>query len=88
MAEAGFVYTGNTKDPDSVQCFFCGKSLDGWEIDDDPRNEHIKHAPNCHYAQLQDDTPIIQLLSVWEEYTKKLVDRFHEKMSNKLDVLL
>lgn len=48
MAEAGFYFCGD----DTVKCFVCGKSLDGWENDDDPWKEHEKHAPRCYFVQL------------------------------------
>jgi len=28
----------------------CTKSLDGWEEDDNPLEEHVKHAPSCGWA--------------------------------------
>lgn len=53
MAEAGFysIATG-TEDADSAKCFLCGKELDGWEADDDPWTEHVKHAAKCAFVQL------------------------------------
>jgi len=36
MAAAGFYCTGNNDELDSVECFICGKQLDGWEQEDDP----------------------------------------------------
>ncbi|KAJ8972432.1 hypothetical protein NQ314_000188 [Rhamnusium bicolor] len=52
MAEAGFIFIGNKHDPDAVKCFFCNKSLDGWDSTDDPWEEHLKHAPKCSYAKI------------------------------------
>jgi hypothetical protein len=31
-------------------CFLCDKQLDGWEEDDDPLAEHLKHVPDCGWA--------------------------------------
>lgn len=31
-------------------CFLCRRSLDGWEEDDDPVTEHLKHSPHCGWA--------------------------------------
>ena len=39
-------------DPDSVTCFFCNKSLDCWDENDDPWFEHQKHAPTCAFAKM------------------------------------
>ncbi|XP_066262420.1 baculoviral IAP repeat-containing protein 5-like [Euwallacea similis] len=53
MAEAGFIFVGSRQDPDSVKCFYCHKSLDGWEEGDNPWSEHLKHAPYCEFAKMQ-----------------------------------
>ena len=37
MAEAGFFSVGTKDEPDLAECFICGKQLDGWEPEDDPR---------------------------------------------------
>ncbi|EFN75940.1 Baculoviral IAP repeat-containing protein 5, partial [Harpegnathos saltator] len=52
MASAGFYTIGNSDEPDLVECFICGKQLDGWEPDDDPWNEHLKHQSNCSFIKL------------------------------------
>ncbi len=31
-------------------CFLCDKSLDGWEENDNPLEEHLKHSPTCGWA--------------------------------------
>lgn len=49
MAHAGFFYKGNS---DLVQCFMCCKELDNWEVNDDPIQEHFKHASYCDFATL------------------------------------
>lgn len=36
MAAAGFYVIGNSNEPDLVECFICGKQLDGWEQNDVP----------------------------------------------------
>lgn len=36
MADAGFYCIGNNDEPDLVECFICGKQLNGWEREDDP----------------------------------------------------
>ncbi|XP_050303027.1 baculoviral IAP repeat-containing protein 5 [Anthonomus grandis grandis] len=53
MAEAGFIFTGSSKERDSAQCFYCKKELGGWEEDDNPWQEHLKHAPQCEFARMQ-----------------------------------
>lgn len=52
MAEAGFYYCGTSEEDDSATCFVCGKVLDGWEQDDEPWEEHSKHAPNCKFVKM------------------------------------
>lgn len=51
MAEAGFYWCGNERENDTAACFLCNKHLDGWEVDDDPWQEHLKHAPQCQFAK-------------------------------------
>lgn len=52
MAEAGFYWSGNDREPDTVTCYICNKTLDGWEPTDDPWKEHAKHAPQCSFVKL------------------------------------
>jgi hypothetical protein len=50
FAKAGFVFQPTPASPDNVVCFMCDKALDGWEEDDDPLVEHLKHVPDCGWA--------------------------------------
>ncbi|KAF8699891.1 Baculoviral inhibition of apoptosis protein repeat, partial [Rhizoctonia solani] len=51
LARAGFVYTpDSTRKSDRVTCFVCGKTLGGWEPQDDPFKEHAEHSPTCSWA--------------------------------------
>ncbi|KAJ1302209.1 hypothetical protein OPQ81_001033 [Rhizoctonia solani] len=51
LARAGFVFTpDNTRKSDRVTCFVCGKTLGGWEPEDDPFKEHAEHSPACSWA--------------------------------------
>ncbi|XP_054008306.1 baculoviral IAP repeat-containing protein 5 [Hylaeus anthracinus] len=52
MAAAGFHVIGGKEEPDLVQCFICSKQLDGWDPDDDPWDEHVKHQPQCQFVKL------------------------------------
>lgn len=47
MADAGFFYTGIE---DRVECFFCAGSLDSWEVDDDPWQQHALKFDRCPYV--------------------------------------
>ncbi|XP_075170475.1 baculoviral IAP repeat containing deterin [Haematobia irritans] len=51
MAQAGFYWSGNKNDEDTVTCFVCGKTLHGWDPTDDPWTEHAKHAPQCQFVK-------------------------------------
>lgn len=53
MAQAGFYWCGNDIDIDTAACFLCDKHLDGWEQDDDPWDEHHKHAPQCVFVKIR-----------------------------------
>lgn len=50
LAKAGFFFHPSQANPDNVACFLCHRSLDGWEEDDDPLAEHLKHSPDCGWA--------------------------------------
>ena len=52
IATAGFYYTPHKIGEDNVKCFMCDAKLDGWEKDDDPVQEHLRHSPECGYAIL------------------------------------
>lgn len=48
MAKAGWTFNpGEAEDSDIATCYYCGKSLDGWEAGDDPLAEHRKRMPKC-----------------------------------------
>ncbi|NXE62700.1 BIRC5 protein, partial [Calcarius ornatus] len=57
MAAAGFVHIPSENSPDVAQCFYCLKELEGWEPDDDPLEEHKKHAAACGFLSLQKEPP-------------------------------
>ncbi|ERL83839.1 baculoviral IAP repeat-containing protein 5-like isoform X1 [Dendroctonus ponderosae] len=83
MAEAGFVFTGSYKDPDSVQCCFCTKQLNNWEANDEPWSEHLKHSPQCQFALMQkpqDLWTVGELIKVIEEYCCNEVNRKYEEL--------
>lgn len=50
LAEAGFYFNAEKDYPDNVECFMCGKQLDGWEPDDNPFEIHVRKCPKCPWA--------------------------------------
>ncbi|KAJ6191118.1 hypothetical protein N7519_001139 [Penicillium mononematosum] len=54
LAHAGFYYKPYETNPDNTTCFECHRALDGWEEDDNPITEHLKHAPDCGWAIMMD----------------------------------
>jgi hypothetical protein len=51
LAEAGFFFNPSWDARDNVECFFCGKCLDGWEEQDDPFAIHWdKCRDSCAWA--------------------------------------
>ena len=50
LAKSGFYYHPTTSCQDNATCFLCQSNLDGWEKDDDPVMEHLKHSPSCGWA--------------------------------------
>ncbi|KAK3847596.1 MAG: hypothetical protein J3R72DRAFT_362371 [Linnemannia gamsii] len=58
LAEAGFYWKPYTTTLDNVVCFLCGKSLDDWNQDDDPFEEHLSHSRNCSWAIVKSICPV------------------------------
>ncbi|KAL4996594.1 hypothetical protein BDV10DRAFT_108602 [Aspergillus recurvatus] len=54
LAYAGFFYNPYETNPDNTTCFLCRRALDGWEEDDNPITEHLKHAKDCGWAVMMD----------------------------------
>jgi len=52
LAKAGFYYRPAAVSNDNTICYLCERALDGWEEDDDPVQEHLKHSPDCGWAVL------------------------------------
>ena len=50
LAQAGFFFAPTSSCPDSVKCYLCQSSLDGWEETDDPIDEHLSHSGQCGWA--------------------------------------
>lgn len=48
LAACGFFYTGTN---DKVECVYCKGILHHWCTDDVPLNEHLRHFPECNFAQ-------------------------------------
>lgn len=53
MVAAGFVYYPQEEEDDLAICMYCGTSLEGWELDDDPMEEHRKRAleRDCYFIR-------------------------------------
>uniref|UniRef100_A0A8D0DKR1 Baculoviral IAP repeat-containing protein 5 n=1 Tax=Salvator merianae TaxID=96440 RepID=A0A8D0DKR1_SALMN len=78
MAEAGFIHCPSENAPDVAQCFMCFKELEGWEPEDDPREEHQKHSPNCAFLALQKDISelsVNEFMKLDKERIKNLVKK-------------
>ncbi|KAJ5359476.1 uncharacterized protein N7496_011889 [Penicillium cataractarum] len=54
LAHAGFYYKPYDTNPDNTTCFHCNRALDGWEEEDNPITEHLKHSPDCAWAIMMD----------------------------------
>ncbi|ETI25414.1 hypothetical protein G647_02187 [Cladophialophora carrionii CBS 160.54] len=52
VARAGFYYKPSKSSNDNTICYLCESQLGGWEPDDDPVEEHLKHSPQCGWAIL------------------------------------
>lgn len=52
-AQAGFIRTGTADELDKARCSLCFILLGEWRATDCPWEEHLKHSPQCHFAQLK-----------------------------------
>ena len=52
LARAGFYYKPSKSSNDNTICYLCERQLGGWEPDDDPIEEHLKHSAECGWAIL------------------------------------
>ncbi|EXJ87887.1 hypothetical protein A1O1_04814 [Capronia coronata CBS 617.96] len=52
LAKAGFYFKPSSSSNDNTICFLCERALGGWEPDDDPVQEHLKHSNDCGWATL------------------------------------
>jgi len=54
MAESGFYCPNPTDEPDTVCCFLCMRTLDGWEETDVPDEEHARKQKDiCPYLGMK-----------------------------------
>ncbi|XP_069468768.1 E3 ubiquitin-protein ligase XIAP isoform X2 [Ambystoma mexicanum] len=70
LARAGFYYTG---DGDTVKCFSCHLTVQGWQYGESAIGKHRKLSPNCTFInsfypnseQIQTSSPVLQSSSPW-----------------------
>ena len=51
LADAGFFFDPDEDAPDKTVCFVCELSLANWEVDDEPRAEHLKRNNSCIWTE-------------------------------------
>jgi hypothetical protein len=74
LAKAGFFYHPSADKPDNTACFLCHRGLDGWDEDDDPLVEHLKHSPDCAWALVEAVETQIEEFSQEYPASKRLLD--------------
>ncbi|OAL36421.1 hypothetical protein AYO20_04317 [Fonsecaea nubica] len=73
LARAGFYYKPSSASNDNTICYLCERQLDGWEPDDDPIGEHLKHSSDCGWAILMSTAQDAkQNISTLEDPTEQL----------------
>ncbi|KAL6267679.1 hypothetical protein P5V15_000754 [Pogonomyrmex californicus] len=88
MAAAGFYVIGNNDEPDLVACFICNKQLDGWEPNDDPWNEHVKHNPTCPFVKLnKQDEKAWTVGELYDLYKKYTIKEYMEEINKDITTL-
>ncbi|KAH8340637.1 hypothetical protein KR059_003169 [Drosophila kikkawai] len=95
MAEAGFYWTGTKRENDTATCFVCGKTLDGWESEDEPWKEHLKHAPQCEFVKVgcaEKELTVTQFLEILGTVVKgritKTLKTFKQKFTQENETRL
>lgn len=91
MAEAGFIFIGDKDSPDTVKCYLCDKTLDGWDPTDNPWKEHISHSSICSYAQIQKHPDLLtveEFLDLKEELIKKTIKKYYDKIKQIAEEML
>ncbi|XP_030370595.1 baculoviral IAP repeat-containing protein 5 [Scaptodrosophila lebanonensis] len=87
MAEAGFYWTGTKRENDTATCFVCGKTLDGWESEDEPWKEHSKHAPQCEFVKLglpESELTVQQFIQILGTVLKKTIEKACKQFKPKI----
>lgn len=75
MAQAGFYYNPYETNPDNTKCFLCHTGMDGWEEDDNPLVEHLKHSPECGWA-------IVMSIQQQDSHVALIEDPMGEKIAD------
>ncbi|XP_067673818.1 baculoviral IAP repeat-containing protein 5.2-like [Haliotis asinina] len=94
LAAAGWYHIPTDQEPDAVRCFVCLKELDGWEPNDDPWKEHMKHSPQCPFLKLPKTSgkmTVEQLLNLeikrWSLKMRKILDARIEEYKIQADAV-
>lgn len=74
FARAGFFYHPTQANPDNCACFLCHRSMDGWEEDDNPLAEHLKHSPDCGWAIVTSIADQVEELSQEYPASDRMID--------------
>ena len=51
MTSAGFYHVPDPVERDTARCFFCCRTICGFEESDDPVEEHMRRSKDCEYAK-------------------------------------
>lgn len=85
MAAAGFYFVGNNDEPDLVECFICGKQLDGWEPEDDPWSEHVKHKSDCPFLKLNKQNEMEWTVNeLYDLYKKHKIKEYMQELNKNI----
>uniref|UniRef100_A0A1B6EF27 Uncharacterized protein n=1 Tax=Clastoptera arizonana TaxID=38151 RepID=A0A1B6EF27_9HEMI len=85
MAEAGFYCYG---DENSARCYFCLKTLEGWEKNDDPMEEHRSHRPDCAFVILnkkEKDITVRDMINLMEARFINILILKHDEDMGEID---
>jgi len=86
MAKSGFYCPNPDEEPDTVCCFLCMKTLDGWEKSDIPDEEHArKQKDACLFLNMKERTD--KLMSIGEILQLKKIQHLVWNMNKTADAV-
>ncbi|XP_063681122.1 baculoviral IAP repeat-containing protein 5-like isoform X2 [Bolinopsis microptera] len=66
MTAAGFYHVPDPVEKDTARCFYCCRTICGFEEGDDPVEEHLRRTKDCKYAKYGNIKDLQSSLTLFE----------------------